>query len=39
MVKRAMATFYLDGLRALEPELVKQAVGGVRFQQCFFDNP
>ncbi len=37
-VKQALAKSYLDGLRALDPELVKQAVGGPRFQQCFFDN-
>jgi len=37
-VKSAMAKDYLDGLKALDPELVKTAVGGERFQQCFFDN-
>jgi ribose 5-phosphate isomerase B len=25
-------------LKAIDPELIKQAVGGERFQQCFFDN-
>ncbi|MCF7352562.1 RpiB/LacA/LacB family sugar-phosphate isomerase [Vibrio sp. CK2-1] len=29
---------YLDILRAIAPELVKTAVTGERFQQCFFDN-
>ena len=29
---------YLDTLRAMDPELVKTAVSGERFQQCFFDN-
>src|SRR5690606_9625863 len=29
---------YLDTLRAIDPELVKTAVSGPRFQQCFFDN-
>lgn len=37
-VKQATAKSYLDGLRAIDPELIKQAVGGERFQQCFFDN-
>jgi len=29
---------YLDTLRAIDQELVKTAVGGSRFQECFFDN-
>ncbi|WP_413283502.1 RpiB/LacA/LacB family sugar-phosphate isomerase [Vibrio sp. MA40-2] len=29
---------YLDTLKAIDPELVKTAVSGERFQQCFFDN-
>lgn len=37
-VKAATGKDYLDGLKALDPELVKIAVGGERFQQCFFDN-
>ncbi len=37
-VKEATAKPYLDGLKALDPELVKTAVGGPRFQQCLFDN-
>ncbi|MCP8899208.1 RpiB/LacA/LacB family sugar-phosphate isomerase [Gilvimarinus xylanilyticus] len=37
-VKEATAKNYLDGLKALDPELVKQAVGGERFQKCFFDG-
>ena len=37
-VKLATAKHYLDGLRAIEPELVKTAVTGERFQACFFEN-
>ena len=37
-VKQATAKNYLDGLRALDPELVKTAVGGERFQACLFAN-
>ncbi|EAR08311.1 RpiB/LacA/LacB family sugar-phosphate isomerase [Reinekea blandensis] len=29
---------YLDTLRAIDPELVKTAVSGERFQACFFEN-
>lgn len=29
---------YLDSLRAIDQELVKTAVSGERFQQCFFEN-
>tara|TARA_R110001583_G_scaffold21832_9_gene82598 strand:- start:152 stop:793 length:642 start_codon:yes stop_codon:yes gene_type:complete len=29
---------YLDTLRAIDQTLVKVAVSGARFQQCFFDN-
>jgi len=29
---------YLDSLKAIDPKLVKTAVTGSRFQQCFFDN-
>ena len=29
---------YLDTLKAIDPELVKTAVSGVRFQQCFFEH-
>jgi ribose 5-phosphate isomerase RpiB len=29
---------YLDTLRAIDQELVKTAVSGPRFQECFFDN-
>lgn len=29
---------YLDTLRAIDPELIKTAVTGERFQKCFFDN-
>jgi ribose 5-phosphate isomerase B len=37
-VKVATSKSLLDGLKALDPELVKTAVGGERFQQCFFDH-
>lgn len=38
-VKKAVAKDnYLDTIKALDPELVKQAVGGTRFQQCLFEN-
>ena len=37
-VKAATGKPFLDGLKAIDPELIKQAVGGERFQQCFFDN-
>lgn len=37
-VKSAMSKSYLEGLKALDPELVTQAVGGERFQKCFFEN-
>ncbi|WP_299999484.1 RpiB/LacA/LacB family sugar-phosphate isomerase [uncultured Cedecea sp.] len=29
---------YLDTLRAIDPELIKTAVSGERFQACFFEN-
>ena len=29
---------YLDTLKAIDPELVKTAVGGQRFQQCLFEQ-
>jgi len=35
-VKVATSKPLLDGLKALDAELVKQAVGGERFQACFF---
>ncbi|WP_250458759.1 RpiB/LacA/LacB family sugar-phosphate isomerase [Microbulbifer litoralis] len=37
-IKEATAKNYLDGLKAIDPELVKTAVGGERFQACFFEN-
>ncbi|MFM2480449.1 RpiB/LacA/LacB family sugar-phosphate isomerase [Celerinatantimonas sp. YJH-8] len=37
-VKDAVAKDYLEGLKALDPELVKTAVGGERFQSCFLEN-
>lgn len=37
-VKAAMTKDYLEGLKALDPELVKTAVGGERFQSCFFEH-
>ncbi|WP_022941919.1 RpiB/LacA/LacB family sugar-phosphate isomerase [Psychromonas hadalis] len=29
---------YLDSMRSIDQELVKVAISGKRFQQCFFDN-
>ncbi len=38
-VKRAVIKDnYLDTLRAIDPELVKTAVSGARFQECLFSN-
>ncbi|MCX8958691.1 RpiB/LacA/LacB family sugar-phosphate isomerase [Erwinia psidii] len=38
-VKRAVIKEdYLSTLRAIDPELVKTAVGGQRFQQCLFEH-
>lgn len=37
-VKTATAKGFLEGLRALDQELVKTAVGGARFQACLFEN-
>ncbi|SMB82719.1 Ribose 5-phosphate isomerase RpiB [Pasteurella testudinis DSM 23072] len=32
-----LKTHYLDGLRAIDPALIKTAVSGERFQQCLFE--
>lgn len=37
-VKNAVAKDYLTGLKAVDVELVKTAVGGERFQACFFEH-
>lgn len=37
-VKTAVSKNFLDALKSLDPELVKTAVSGERFQACFFDN-
>ena len=37
-VKAATTKPYLEGLKAIDSELLKTAVGGERFQACFFDN-
>lgn len=37
-VKTAMYKNYMEGLHALSTELVKTAVGGERFQSCFFEH-
>ncbi|WP_111641528.1 RpiB/LacA/LacB family sugar-phosphate isomerase [Marinimicrobium alkaliphilum] len=37
-VKAALSKDVLEGLKALDQELVKTAVTGERFQKCFFDN-
>ncbi len=38
VVKQAVAKDYLDTLKAIDPEIVKTAVSGDRFQACFFEN-
>ncbi|MBU2916779.1 MAG: ribose 5-phosphate isomerase B [Psychrosphaera sp.] len=35
-LKSAVAKDYIDALKAIDPELIKQAIGGARFQECFF---
>ncbi len=38
-VKRAVSkSNYLDTLRSMDQELVKAAIGGEKFQKCFFEN-
>ncbi|WP_193161469.1 RpiB/LacA/LacB family sugar-phosphate isomerase [Microbulbifer hainanensis] len=37
-IKEATSKRYLEGLKAIDPELVKTAVTGERFQACFFEN-
>lgn len=37
-VKAGAGKPFLDGLKAIDQELVKQAVGGERFQKAFFDH-
>ena len=37
-VKNALTKDYLEGLKSLDPELVKTAVTGERFQACFCEN-
>ena len=37
-IKTATAKDFLEGLKAIDPEIVKTAVGGERFQACFFEN-
>ena len=37
-VKSAVAKDYVEALESLDPALIKQAIGGERFQQCFFEN-
>ena len=37
-VKNALTKEYLEVLKSLDPELVKTAVTGERFQACFFEN-
>ncbi|MFA0412501.1 RpiB/LacA/LacB family sugar-phosphate isomerase [Vibrio renipiscarius] len=37
-VKQALAKDYLDGLKALDVDLVRTACSGARFQQCLFEN-
>lgn len=35
-LKADVAKDYLSALEAIDPELIKQAIGGSRFQECFF---
>jgi ribose 5-phosphate isomerase B len=37
-LKSAVAKDYLVALEAIEPELINQAIGGPRFQECFFNH-
>ncbi|MCU4674167.1 RpiB/LacA/LacB family sugar-phosphate isomerase [Catenovulum sp. 2E275] len=37
-VKAAVSKDYLEAMESLDPELIKQAIGGERFQACFFEN-
>ncbi|GAC13893.1 RpiB/LacA/LacB family sugar-phosphate isomerase [Aliiglaciecola lipolytica] len=37
-VKTVTCRPLLEGLKGLDPELLKTAVGGARFQSCFFEN-
>lgn len=37
-IKLATYKPYLEGLKAIDPEIIRQAVGGPRFQACFFEN-
>ncbi len=37
-VKTALTKEYLEGLKALDPELIRVAVGGEHFQACFFEH-
>ncbi|MFB9135492.1 RpiB/LacA/LacB family sugar-phosphate isomerase [Vibrio sp. AK197] len=37
-VKAAVSKDVIEGLRSIDQELVKTAVGGARFQECFFAN-
>lgn len=37
-VKATVAKDFLEGIKALDQELVKGAVGGERFQKCLFEN-
>ncbi len=37
-VKQGASKPLIEGLRAIDPELVKQAVGGERFQKAFFEH-
>ena len=37
-VKQGASKPFVEGLKAIDQDLVKQAVGGERFQKAFFDN-
>lgn len=37
-MKEAVSKPLMDALQAIDPELLKQALGGEKFQKCFFNN-
>lgn len=37
-LKKDVAKDYLEALKSIDDELIRQAVGGPRFQECFFTN-
>ena len=37
-LKADIAKDYLDALKSIDKDLIRQAVGGPRFQACFFEH-